>query len=81
MQGINDLKTVEKYQNLSPNSSFIDLNVGQLINLLINKSTSFRKLQTLNKSLPSTKYRILFNEACIKENLSKYIYLYTHVYV
>lgn len=81
MQGINDLKTVEKYQNLSPNSSFIDLNAGQLINLLINKSTSFRKLQTLNKSLPSTKYRILFNEACIKENLSKYIYLYTHVYV
>ena len=58
-------------RNASQN--FINLNIGQLLNLLDNVKNYVRKLEKLNKSFVNNKYGISFNNI--------YIYIYIHIYI
>ena len=58
--------------------NFINLNIGQLLNLLDNVNKNYvRKLEKLNKSFVNNKYGISFNKICINEGLlPNFIYIY-----
>ena len=50
--------------------NFINLNIGQLLNLLDNVNKNYvRKLEKLNKSFVDNKYGISFKKICINEGL------------
>ena len=67
-------------RNASQN--FINLNIGQLLNLLDNVIKNYvRKLEKLNKSFVNNKCGISFNKIRINEGLlSNYIYTHPHIY-
>ena len=70
-------------RNASQN--FINLNIGQLLNLLDNVNKNYvRKLEKLNKNFVNNKYGISFNKICINEallpNYTIYIYIYQPQY-
>ena len=64
-------------RNASQN--FINLNIGQLLNLLDNVNKNYvRKLKKLNKSFVNNKYGISFNKICVNEGL---LPNYTNIYI
>ena len=68
-------------RNASQN--FINLNIGQLLNLLDNVNKNYvRKLEKLNKSFVNNKYGIYFNKICIDEELlPNYTNIYIYIYI
>ena len=64
-------------RNASQN--LINLNIGQLLNLLDNVYKNYvRKLEKLNKSFVNNKHGISFNKICINEGL---LPNYTNLYI
>ena len=64
-------------RNASQN--FINLNIGQLLNLLDNVNKNYvRKLENLKKNFVNNKYGISFNKICMNEGL---LPNYTNIYI
>ena len=63
----------------SSSQNLINLNIGQLLNLLDNVNKNYvRKLKKVNKSFVNNKYGLYFNKICINEGL---LPNYTNVYI
>ena len=40
-----------------------------------------RNIEKVSKKLISAKWRSIFNQACVKENIYIYIYIHIHIYI
>ena len=64
---------------LNAPKNLINLNIGQLLNLLNNVNKNYvRKLEKLNKSFVNNKYGLSFNKICVNEGL---LPNYTNIYM